>query len=272
VAQQKFGLYPNILMICDSLSQTLCDRQFLWIGTNPSLQCFHRRILGVLDQEFPLKYWAYSQTPDEPGSLEVALGLLHDFIKTSDHPMHLIGHGLGGVLALSYARRYPGRVASVVLISVAAQPIITWQTYYYQQLVMSHCRRSTVLQLVASQISRIFCPRYVRHLADRLDRDLLEAPSSTSLLEQDVPLSQGSIPQPLLVCGAVDDPVLIGSTFSDWSHYLKPGDRIWHQPEGGHFFHHQYADQVGMKVRDFWRQLTPNMLHCILPQSFGMTI
>jgi pimeloyl-ACP methyl ester carboxylesterase len=249
----------------------ICDRQFLWVGTNPSLQCFHRRILGVLDQEFPLKYWEYSQTPDEPGSLEVALALLHNFVKTSDQPMHLIGHGLGGVLALSYARRYPARVASVVLISVAAQPIITWQSYYYQQLATIYCRRDAVLQLVAGWISGIHCPRYVQHLADRLDRDLLEAPSSTSLLQQDSPLSQGNIPQPLMVCGAVDDPVLMGSIFSNWTHYLKPGDRFWHQPEGGHFFHHQYADGLGLKVRDFWRQLTPSKLQCVLPQSLGIT-
>jgi pimeloyl-ACP methyl ester carboxylesterase len=256
-------------MIRDSSPETTCDRQFLWIGTNPSLQCFHRRILGVLHQEFPLKYWEYSQTPDEPGSLEVALTLLHDFVKTSSRPMHLIGHGLGGVLALSYARRYPGRVASVVLISVAVQPIITWQTYYYHQLAMICCRRSHVLQLVAGWISGISCPRYVEHLADRLDRDLLEAPSSTSLLQQDIPLSQGGISQPLLVCGAVDDPVLMGSLFSDWSHYLKPGDQLWHQPEGGHFFHHQYANEVGLKVQDFWRQLIPSRLHCVLPQEIG---
>jgi pimeloyl-ACP methyl ester carboxylesterase len=250
----------------------ICDRQFLWIGTNPSLQCFHRRILSVLDQEFPLKCWEYSQTPDEPGSLEVALALLHDFVKTSDRPIHLIGHGLGGVLALSYARRYPGRVASVVLISVAAQPMITWQSYYYQQLATIYCRRDAVLQLVAGWISGIHCPRYVQHLADRLDRDLLEAPSSTSLLQRESLLSQGNIPQPLMVCSAVDDPVLMGSIFSNWSHYLKPGDRLWHQPNGGHFFHHQYADDVGLKVRDFWRQLISSKLQCVLPQSLKTTV
>jgi pimeloyl-ACP methyl ester carboxylesterase len=259
-------------MICESSSETLCDRQFLWISTSPSLQCFHRRILGVIDQEFPLKYWEYSQTPDEPGSLEAALGLLHDFIKTSDQPLHLIGHGLGGVLALSYARRYPGRVASLVLVSVAAQPVITWQTYYYQQLATIYCRRDAVLQLVAGWISGIPCIRYVQHLAERLDRDLLEAPSSTSLLQTDSPLSQGSVSQPLLVYGAIDDPVLMGSIFTNWSHYLKPGDQIWHQQEGGHFFHHQYADEVGSRVKDFWRQLTPSTLHCVLPHSLEITV
>jgi pimeloyl-ACP methyl ester carboxylesterase len=209
-------------------------------------------MLGVLDQEFPLKYWEYSQTPDEPGSLEVALSLLHEFVQTSDQPLHLIGHGLGGVLALSYAHRYPGQVASMVLISVAAQPIMTWQTYYDHQLSMIHCQY------------------YIQHLAERLDRDLLEEPSDTSWLKKDIPLSQGRIPQPLLVCGAIDDPVLMGSGFSEWSHYLKPGDRIWHQPQGGHFFHYQYAEIVGMKVRDFWRQFTSRNIPCLLPHSLGL--
>jgi pimeloyl-ACP methyl ester carboxylesterase len=262
-------------MICESSSQASCDssadtkgdRQFLWISTSPSLQCFHRRMLGVLDQEFPLKYWEYSQTPDEPGSLKTALGLLHAFIETSDRPIHIIGHGLGGVLALNYARCYPGKVASVVLISVAAQPSITWQTYYYQQLSMIYCRRDVVLQLVAGWISGISCPRYVQHLAERLDRDLLEAPSDTSLLKKEVSVCQGRIPQPLLVCGAIDDPVLMGGIFSEWLHYLKNGDQFWHQPTGGHFFHHQHAEAMAIKVRDFWRQLTPQSLPCFLPQT-----
>ena len=245
----------------------ICDLQFLWIGTNPSLQCFHRRMLNVLDQKFPLKCWEYSQTPDEPGSLEIALALLHDFIQTSSQPIHLIGHGLGGVLALSYARRYPKQVASVVLISVAAQPMITWQSYYYQQLATIYCQRDAVLRLVAGCLSGIRCPSYVQHLADRLDRDLLEAPSNNSLIQQNLPLLPGSIPQPLMVCGAVDDPVLMGSIFSNWSHYLKPGDRLWHQPEGGHFFHHQYADEVGAKILNFWRQVTLNQLPRVLPTA-----
>lgn len=253
-------------MICESPAKTLCDRQFLWISTSPSLQCFHRRILGVLDQEFPLKYWEYSQTPDEPGSLEIALNLLHAFIETSDRPLHIIGHGLGGTLALNYARRYPSRVASVVLISVAAQPAITWQTYYYQQLAMISCRRDVILQLVAGWISGISCPRYVQHLAERLDRDLLEAPSATSLIKREAPLCQGGIPQPLLVCGAVDDPVVMGGIFSEWLHYLKHGDQFWHLPAGGHFFHHQHAETVGIRIRDFWRQITAQSLPCLLPR------
>jgi pimeloyl-ACP methyl ester carboxylesterase len=266
MAIQTLSLTPVILMICESPPETLCDRQFLWISTSPSLQCFHRRILGVLDQEFPLKYWEYSQTPDEPGSLAAALSLLHEFVQTSDRPLHIIGHGLGGVLALNYARCYPGRVASVVLISVAAQPSITWQTYYYQQLSNICCRRDAVLQLVAGWVSGITCPHYVRHLAERLDRDLLEAPSATSLLKKDTPFGQGTIVQPLLVCGAIDDPVLMGGIFSEWLHYLKNGDQFWHQPTGGHFFHHQHAETLGLKVRDFWRQITPQSLPCLLPQ------
>jgi pimeloyl-ACP methyl ester carboxylesterase len=253
-------------MSCESSSQALCDRQFLWISTSTSFQCFHRRILGILDQEFPLKYWEYSQTPDGSSSLELALELLHEFIQTSDQPLHIIGHGLGGVLALSYARRYPGRVASVVLISVAAQPSITWQTYYYQQLATICCRRDVVLQLVAGWLSGSSCPHYVQNLAARLDRDLLEAPSGTSLLKKDALAVQGAIVQPLLVCGAIDDPVTMGGILSEWRHYLKNGDQLCYQLTGGHFFHHQHAEILGIKVGDFWRQMRLQSSPCPLPQ------
>jgi pimeloyl-ACP methyl ester carboxylesterase len=259
-------------MINDSLPETVCDRQFLWVATNPSLQCFDRRMLRAIGCEFPLKYWQYSQSPDEPASLDIALELLHSFIQTSKQPIHLIGHGLGGSLALSYAHHYPGNVASLALLSVAIQPSITWQTYYYHQLTNTMSHRSLVLQKVASEISRITCRQYVQNLASRLDRDLLEAPVTTSLFRQQYLLPQGIIPQPLLVCGAVDDPVLKDKIFDDWSHYLKPGDQIWHQPHGGHFFHHHYADQIGMKVRDYWRKLMPEVLQCVLPKSLGITI
>jgi pimeloyl-ACP methyl ester carboxylesterase len=246
-----------------------CDQQFLWIGTNPSLQCFHRRLWHILGQEFPLKCWEYTQTPDEPSSLETAAILLHEFVQANNQPLHLIGHGLGGALALIYARRYPKQVASVVLISVAAQPMITWQSYYYQQLAALYCQRSAVLCLVAGWISGIRCVSYVQHLADRLDRDLLEAPDNISLIQQTLPGSTGSIPQPLMVCGAVDDPVLMGSIFTDWLQYLKPGDRCWHQAQGGHFFHYQYADRVGAEVLNFWRQTMLSSLPCVLPMAIG---
>jgi pimeloyl-ACP methyl ester carboxylesterase len=252
-------------MICVSPSQTLCDRQFLWIGTNPSLQCFHRRLLGALSQPFPMKYWEYAQTPDEPGSLDAALTLLHEYISTSDQLLHLIGHGQGGVLALSYARRYPERVASVVLLSVAAQPVITWQSYYYQQLAYWPYSRQQVLEFVASKISAIPCARYIAHLAQRLDRDLLEAPSSNSPLRKEGLLAEGMIVQPLLVYSAEDDPVLAGRIFEDWKYYLKPGDQMWLQPVGGHFFHHQYAELVSEKISSFWQQLPDYALPCLIP-------
>jgi pimeloyl-ACP methyl ester carboxylesterase len=252
-------------MTCDSLRLSVeLSRPFLWISTNPSFRCFHRQMLDILGQEFPLKYWEYSQTADEPASLDEALQLLHKYISTAEQPLHLIGHGQGGTLALSYARRYPSLVGSLSLLSVAAQPSITWQAYYYQQLASCNGDRQQVLQRVASHISDVSCPRYVQHLADRLDRDLLESPTSSSLWQVAPLLTQGSVAQPLLVCGAIDDPVMAGSVFSDWSHCFKLGDRIWHQPTGGHFFHHQHAAGVAAKVRDFWRSTT-QVLPCLLP-------
>jgi pimeloyl-ACP methyl ester carboxylesterase len=250
-------------MISDSLLQNPCDRQFLWVSTNPSLQCFHRRLLSLLNREFPMTCWDYSQTPDEPSNLDAAMHLLHQYVSASSQPLHLVGHGQGGVLALSYARRYPRQVASVVLLSVAAQPVITWQTYYYEQLHHLACNRQQVLKVVASRISKLPCPHYIYHLAERLDRDLLESPAANSLLQRDGLLQQGEIAPPLLVCGAGDDPVMAGNIFGDWSHYLKLGDRLWTQPEGGHFFHYQYAEAIGQKVSNFWRSLPEYAIPCL---------
>jgi pimeloyl-ACP methyl ester carboxylesterase len=252
---------PQENRLQSSLEQS---RQFLWIGTNPSFQCFHRSLLTLLGQEFSLKYWEYSQTADEPADLQMALQLLHEYLQTAEKPIHLIGHGQGGALALSYGRCYPRRVGSLCLLSVAVQPSITWQAYYYQQLATCNDDRRQVLQRVASHISNVSCPKYVRHLADRLDRDLLEAPTSSSLWQMAPPLTQGSIAQPLLVCGASDDPVLAGHVFGDWSQHLKLGDRLWQQPNGGHFFHHQQAVAMAAKVGDFWRSLD-RVLPCQLP-------
>jgi pimeloyl-ACP methyl ester carboxylesterase len=221
-------------------------------------------MLTILGQEFPLKYWEYCQTADEPADLQMALQLLHEYIQTAPKPIHLIGHGQGGALALSYARCYPGQVGSLCLLSVAAQPGVTWQAYYYQQLASCNEDRQQVLQRVASHISDVSCPKYVRHLADRLDRDLLEAPTSSSLWQIAPLLTQGSIVQPLLVCGASDDPVLTGHIFGDWSQHFKLGDRLWQQPHGGHFFHHRQALEIAAKVSDFWRS-TAQVLPCHLP-------
>ncbi|NER83613.1 MAG: alpha/beta hydrolase, partial [Leptolyngbya sp. SIO1D8] len=112
----------------------------LWLNVNPSFQRLDQKLLKVLASHNSIACWAYSQTPDEPSSLEIALTLLHDYIKGYDRPLHLMGHSTGGLLGLLYARKFPHRVKSLTLLSVGVNPAVDWKAHYYTQLERLPCR------------------------------------------------------------------------------------------------------------------------------------
>jgi surfactin synthase thioesterase subunit len=95
-------------------------------------------------------------------------------------------------------------------------------------------------------------------MVNRLERDLVEAPSSHSLFRVDI-LAEGGVKMPLMVCGSQDDPV-IGSPNSGWSNYLKPADATLISPNGGHFFHHFYSELVSDQIQQFWQKLEPSLV------------
>lgn len=87
----------------------------VWINANPIFKYFDGRIIRYLSKQVPIAYWEYGQTLDEASSLEIALTLLHDYLKSKSQPINLIGHGTGGLLGLLYARKFPHRVKSLTL-------------------------------------------------------------------------------------------------------------------------------------------------------------
>jgi pimeloyl-ACP methyl ester carboxylesterase len=125
----------------------------LWVNVSPALRRFDRPLLNVLSRQVAIAEWQYYQTADEPTSLEVALVLLHDYVQKcvseaseqEFQPLHLLGHGTGGLLAWLYARRYPERVRSLTLLSVGAYPAVDWQAHYYAQLQFLPCCREALL-------------------------------------------------------------------------------------------------------------------------------
>lgn len=104
----------------------------VWINANPSFKRFDGRIIRYLSCHTPIAYWEYQQTWDEASSLQIAQILLHNYLKSRSQPIDLIGCGTGGLLGLLYARRYPQRVRSLTLLGVGCNPMIDWQTHYYQ--------------------------------------------------------------------------------------------------------------------------------------------
>lgn len=58
----------------------------VWISVSPALQMFDRPLLQTLAQSTAIAHWEYLQDPDEAASLDTALVLLHDYLKSYDRP------------------------------------------------------------------------------------------------------------------------------------------------------------------------------------------
>ena len=231
----------------------LNSHDVLWLNVSPSLKHLDRPLLHYLSRSANVARWEYLQTRDEASSLEKAVVLLHDYLKCQSRPVHLVGHGMGGVLGLIYARRYPRRVQSLTLLAVAVQPAATWHAHYYVQRQLLPC---SCQQVLANTVRSLFGdqpPYPVKHLVTALGRDLEEAPCLHSLFRL-VSLPKGGVDMPLMICGSKNDPVVDASALSEWMNWLKPKDLLWDCPEGRHFFHYFYPEQVGAQILEFWRQ------------------
>jgi pimeloyl-ACP methyl ester carboxylesterase len=231
----------------------------LWLSASPSLQCFDRPLLNFLFGQVDIVHWQYFQEKDEGSSLDMAVELLHEYLTLSCNSVHLVGHGISGVIGLLYARRYPEQVRSLTLLAVAAQPALTWHTHYYVQRHLSHCSR---YQLLATQVKRLFgarSPYPAKDLVRALARDLEEAPCLHSLFKL-VDLPKGGVLVPLMVCSSKDDPVVHSSTLNEWQNWTKPEDIFWECPSGHHFFHYYHPRQVGENMLQFWQKNSP-ILH-----------
>ncbi|MBE7381193.1 MAG: alpha/beta hydrolase [Leptolyngbya sp. SIO1E4] len=225
----------------------------LWLCANPHLRRFDQRLFERLNLQADVRCWNYSQTADESCCLETVLVLLHDYIQQQSHPIHLIGHSLSGTIALLYARQYPERVKSLTLLSVGANPAVSWHAHYYALRELLPCNRKIVLNQMARLLfgpqSPVKAAAIVKLLAQVLDTEI--APHS---LAHRNALSTGGIEPPLLVCNGAHDVILDPNTQMQWHQWLKSGDRLWMCPQGRHFFHHEYPQRCSQLILEFWHQ------------------
>jgi pimeloyl-ACP methyl ester carboxylesterase len=238
----------------------------LWISTSSHLKRFDQPLLNYLSRSISIAQWEYQQTPDEGSSLDQCVDLLHCYLQqrslTSPHPIHLAGHGMGGLVALTYARRYPQYLKSLTLLAVAPQPANTWDAHYYVQRHLLPCSRQ---QLLTQTVQSLFGhqPRSrAKQLVKCLERTLDESLALHSLFRL-VSLPEGGVSVPLMICGSNTDSVITPPILRDWSAWLKPQDSFWQCPEGRHFFHSVYPEEVGSAILRFWQRLdgapTPSM-------------
>jgi pimeloyl-ACP methyl ester carboxylesterase len=158
--------------------------ELLWLSVSPSLQRFDRPLISALSRHLVVGQWEYSQTPDEAISLEIAIVLLHDYLKQQACPIHLLGHGSSGLLAWLYAQRHPERVRSLVLLSVGAHPAVDWQAFYYAHYQMLPCTRQMILAQMVHSLFGHQSRNMTQQLAKVLDQDLQTSLSPHTLFQR----------------------------------------------------------------------------------------
>lgn len=224
----------------------------LWLSTSPSLQCFAQPLLRYLSYQMTISQWEYCLNQDEASSLDEAVLLLHDYLKSCKQPVHLIGHSTGGLLGLLYARRYPETVKSLTLLAVGVRPTVDWQAHYYVHRQILN--RQKVLTSMAYDLIGYHNKCTIKSVVSRLEQDLDCSLSPHSLFQR-MSLPPGGVSVPLMVCGSKDDIIVEPDDLQGWQPWLKEGDRLWSCPQGRHFFHYFHSQQVGRQILKFWKSL-----------------
>lgn len=223
----------------------------IWVNANPSFKRFDRRVVNCLSEQKAIALWEYNQHQDEGSSLDIALVLLHDYLKSLSQPVHLIGHGTGGLIALLYARKYPCRVKSLILLGVGVHPAIDWQAHYYALRKLLPCSQEIVL---AQMVQRAFGYQNrsnTKSLVEVLKQDLNTSPSPHSLYRQ-IRIAAGGVEMPLMICGSKNDEITDSNALTGWLTYFKDQDVLWQCPAGHHFFHYFFPHKVSQEVIKFW--------------------
>lgn len=229
----------------------------LCLNVSPAFKCFNRPLLRELSQAIDVSQWEYVQSPDEPCSLDAGLVLLHDYLKQRDRPVHLIGHGISGLLGLLYARRHPERVRSLAMLSVGVYPAIDWQSHYFMQRQLLRCSRMFVLTQTVTYLFGAQCKLMTQRLVSVLEKDLMTSPSPNALGSPTYIPPEG-VPVPFMVSRGEYDTVIDPNALEQWHPWFKTHDFQWECPQGRYFFHHSHPHKVAEVIIDFWRSLEPS--------------
>lgn len=234
----------------------------LWLSVSPYLKCFDQRLLSQLSKGRTIRRWQYCQTIDEPCSTPAVVEALHEYLRSRPlqpdgqlaPKVHLMGHGVSGVIGLLYARQYPQYVASLTLLSVGAVPAVNWQAHYYALRRLIPCSREIILGQLVRLLFGEQAPRFTTALTHLLAKDLDSNVTLHSLINS-AHIESGGIEVPLLICNGADDEITVPSQDKPWQTWLKPDDLLWRCPGGRYFFHFYHYQTVAKTIRNYWDQL-----------------
>ncbi|MCW6034796.1 alpha/beta hydrolase [Spirulina subsalsa FACHB-351] len=224
----------------------------VWLNGSPALQKLDRPLLKYLVRYCTVAHWEYCPNLDQPLGLEDVVILLHHYLKTLPYPVHLVGHGISGLLGLLYGECYPEKVRSLTLLSVGVDGGMDWQAYYYRRMSQFPCLRQPLLLQMVNHLFG-YQSGFMSHQLVRLLEEDLQTSISPHTLAKQFQFHPRMVDVPLLVCGSEDDEVVDNERFQEWRCWLKKCDRLWQYPQGRYFFHYFYPQEVGQQILNFWR-------------------
>lgn len=234
--------------------------QVVGLCTSQSLRRFDLQLLRSLSRQYEIAQWEYCQEPDEPIDLNLAIASLHEYLQTCNDSVHLVGHGIAGLVGWLYAKKYPEQVRSLTLLSVGVNLATSWHSHYYEQRQLISCSRETMLMRTAFYLFGYRDQEMLSWLANLLKQDLDNSLVPHSLYAPTY-IAPTPIAVPMLVCGALDDYVIGGggeNAYQKWRLHLKDSDRLWLSDQGKHFFHYSQWQAVSNQIRYFWNSLALN--------------
>lgn len=236
----------------------------LWLSVSQFLKCFDQRLLSKLVKIGTVRQWEYTHTVDEPCCLDSIVAALHEHIRSraaleaqagcAASKVHLLGHGMSGIVALLYARRYPEYVASLTLLSVCETPAVNWQAHYYARRLQMPCSREIILTHMVQMLMGSQSLRVTRALSELLAKDL-DSSLTLHSLAHNIHIRSGAVEVPLLVCNGQYDPI-VGRQQQSWRKWLKAEDDLWLCPEGKYFFHFHHAEKTAQIIGRYVKQTT----------------
>lgn len=247
----------------------------LWLSVSQFLKCFDQRLLARLVKVGPVRRWEYLHTADEPCCIDAMIAALHDHIESRvaleqrsgcpDSKVHLLGHGVSGILALLYARRYPEYIASLTLLSVCETPATNWQAHYYARRLQLPCSREIILAHLVQMLMGSQPLRVTKALSKLLAQDL-DGSLTLHSLAHHVHVRSGAVEVPLLICNGQGDPI-VGRQQQAWRKWLKAEDELWLCPDGRYFFHFHYAEKtaqiIGRHIKQVTAQQSTGKIHTV---------
>ena len=231
----------------------------LWVNANPSFKALDLPLLKQLSTHCTVARWEYRQDWDEASSLEMAVELLGEYLQTSNGcPVHLAGHGLSGSIAAIAAARYPDRVQSLTLLSVAPQPSLTWQSYYYWQRLATYCSQERILAQLAKSLFGPKLPTTIQTIVALLQKDLWLTPTPHSLASLQA-FTDLKLAVPTLIGSGSCDFVVEPIASELWAPQLMPCDRSFSIPDGYYFFHQANPARVAQEMVQFFQSIGPRV-------------